>query len=401
MTDNFRTLPAGDTLFEEFVEQVKQVLEHLYDFAYLQQHPLARIYDRDSDLSAKTAGHQLRYELMTIIESFKPLSEAHFRAPDARLYNLLHLYYVEKLTIQETGAELGLSERQAYRDLRRSQESVAAVVWDHRLPPESPPQDFSFDSEVARLKLNFSPVDVGAIFQQAQHAVERLAEQQSIEVIVEADAEPITLSTDPALAHQVIVGVLSSAIQQASAGVLSATAKAQPGAMAITLRYQAKADTDPTTITDSGAAKLAQRLQWDVTAEDLPDGLRQVTLRLTSRSVTILVIDDNEGWIELLGRFLEGTGCLIVPLPSGDHALQRVQELRPSVIILDVMMPEQDGWELLQRLRTHPTTHTLPVIVCTVFDDPQLAFSLGASAFISKPANRDQILNALKQLNIV
>src|SRR5690242_4352878 len=161
MVDKDQALQAGNELFEAFVEQVKQALEHLYDFAYLQQHPLARAYDGDSDLSAKTAGRQLRYQLITAIESLKPQATAPFRAPDARLYNVLHLNYVENLTIQEVAGELGLSERQAYRDLKRGQESVAAVLWDKHLPPATPPQEFSLQSEMARLKLNFSLVDVG------------------------------------------------------------------------------------------------------------------------------------------------------------------------------------------------------------------------------------------------
>src|SRR6266568_823509 len=107
MTGDYQTPDAGNALFEAFIEQVKQVLEHLYDFAYLQQHPLARFYDSRSDLSTRTAGHQLRYELIKVIESVKPNSAAHFRAPDARLYNMLHLYYVENLTIQEAAIELG------------------------------------------------------------------------------------------------------------------------------------------------------------------------------------------------------------------------------------------------------------------------------------------------------
>src|SRR4051812_12285034 len=111
MTDSYQAPQTGDALFEAFVEQVKQALERLYDFAYLQQHPLARAYDAESDISARTAGRQLRYELITAIESLKPKLETNFRAPDARLYNALHLYYVESLTIQEAAIELGLSER--------------------------------------------------------------------------------------------------------------------------------------------------------------------------------------------------------------------------------------------------------------------------------------------------
>src|SRR5262245_38443454 len=100
MTNSYQAPQAGDALFEAFVEQVKQALERLYDVAYLQQHPLARAYDGDSDLTAKTAGRQLRGELVRAIESLKPKLETHFRAPDARLYNVLHLIYVESLTIQ-------------------------------------------------------------------------------------------------------------------------------------------------------------------------------------------------------------------------------------------------------------------------------------------------------------
>ena len=405
MTGNYQTPDAGDTLFEAFIEQVKQVLEHLYDFAYLQQHPLARVYDSESDLSTKTAGRQLRYELIKVIESLKPNSDAHFRAPDARLYNVLHLYYVESLTIQEAAIELGLSDRQAYRDLRRGQESVAALLWDHRLPPAPQPdlqkQEFSLESEVARLKLNFSPVDIGAIFQQATHAVDRLASQQSVDVAFEAAATPLIISTDPALAHQIIVSLLSYAIQQMHEGVLSVSSESGDGVMTLKIRYRMKNEADPITLSDSAITKLAQRLQWKITYDDLPKQNRQIVLHMASGNATILVIDDNEGWIELVERFLEGYDCRVVALNGVQDILRKVQELSPNTIILDVMMPEQDGWELLQRLRTQPGTHNVPIIVCTVFDDAQLAYSLGASGFVLKPANQEKILEALKQLSII
>src|SRR5689334_6250398 len=178
MTDTDQAPATGDMLFEAFVEQVKQVLEHLYDFAYLQQHTLARVYDNEGDLSAKTAGRQLRYELVTGIESLKPNPEVQFRALNSRLYDILHLYYIENQSIQQVADELGLSERQAYRDLKRGQENVASVLWNNRLPPvsqaEATSADLSLESEVARLKLHVRPVDVGAIFTEARSAVERL-----------------------------------------------------------------------------------------------------------------------------------------------------------------------------------------------------------------------------------
>ena len=393
------TSQAGDSLFEAFVEQVKQVLEHLYDFAALQQHPLARYYDLDSDLSAKSAGHKLRYDLIKAIESLKPQPDAHFRDPVARLYNILHLYYVEGLNIQVTAAELGLSERQAYRDLRRGQERVAAVLWNNRLPPPKQQDDFSLESEVARLKLNFNPVDMGEVFQQAERAVEKLAQQQGVELSVTRAADLMILSTDGALAHQIMISLLSHVVQQMDHEPLRASFVADSTHVTLRLHYSVKGDVD-VKADFATVTKLAERLHWKLICDGSAAPDYEIVLHMLSQSATILIIDDNEGWVDLLERFLAGYNYLVVSALGSRDIVEQVQELNPALIILDVMMPERDGWELLQRLRARPETAHIPILVCTVFNDSQLAYSLGATGFISKPASREQILEALEQIAI-
>jgi len=400
MVDKDQTVQTGHALFEAFVEQVKQLLEHLYDFAYLQQHPLSRVYDKAGDLSAKTAGRQLRYELITAIESLNTKHDAHFRAPDARLYNLLHLMYVENLTIQEAGIELGVSERQAYRDLKRGQETVASILWNGRLPSTAVPDEISLQSEIAHLKLNFSPVDMDALFAQARKAVERLAAQQAVEITVHSSAQPLTLLTDPPLAHQMLVSVLSYAVQQAQPGKLIATFNTHRHETTLTIRYAGKHAANTAADTRSALAELAQRLHWTILYQHMPD-FSELIVGLISHKITILVIDDNEGWVALLERFLEGLDCAVVTLDSTQAIIPRILNLMPSAIILDVMMPETDGWEILQRLRTQPETSQIPIIICSVFNDPQLAYSLGASAFVLKSTNLDKISEALKTLAII
>ena len=61
------------------------------------------------------------------------------------------------------------------------------------------------------------------------------------------------------------------------------------------------------------------------------------------------------------------------------------------------MMPEQDGWETLQALHNDDATRHIPVVVCSVLDDPELAFSLGASGFIAKPVRQEDLLRCLQQ----
>jgi CheY-like chemotaxis protein len=71
------------------------------------------------------------------------------------------------------------------------------------------------------------------------------------------------------------------------------------------------------------------------------------------------------------------------------------EELFPKVIVLDVMMPQIDGWELLASLRQHPNTSHIPVVVCTILPQEDMALSLGASGFVRKPVTRHIFLAAL------
>lgn len=405
MTDTDQAPATGDILFEAFIEQVKQVLEHLYDFAYLQQHALARVYDNEGDLSAKTAGRQLRYELVTAIESLKPNPEVQFRALNSRLYDILHLYYIENQSVQQVAAELSLSERQAYRDLKRGQENVASVLWNNRLPPvgqaEATSADLSLESEVARLKLHVRPVDVGAIFTEARSAVERLAMLHEVTLSATLPTTAMMLSTDPVLAHQILVSILSYAIQEAQAGELASSFDIGHDLLTLALDYRLKEMGDSKLGADAIIPKLAARLKWTISLDDAPDEYRHVRLRMASSRTTVMVIDDNEGWGELLNRFLQGFDCLVVSTRGDTESLRRADELNPSAIILDVMMPDKDGWEILQRFRALPATANVPIIVCSVFNDPQLAYSLGASAFVSKPTDQKIILETLKQLGVI
>jgi CheY-like chemotaxis protein len=67
----------------------------------------------------------------------------------------------------------------------------------------------------------------------------------------------------------------------------------------------------------------------------------------------------------------------------------------PQAILLDVMMPQVDGWKVLARLRQHPATEQIPVIVCTIMAQEELALALGAGGFLRKPVSRQDFLDAL------
>jgi len=79
-------------------------------------------------------------------------------------------------------------------------------------------------------------------------------------------------------------------------------------------------------------------------------------------------------------------------------AIALAEKLAPRTILLDVMMPEVDGWELLGRLSSHPVTADIPVVVCTILAQRDLALLMGASAFLRKPFTRGELLAVLDEL---
>jgi CheY-like chemotaxis protein len=109
----------------------------------------------------------------------------------------------------------------------------------------------------------------------------------------------------------------------------------------------------------------------------------------------VLVIDDNADTLQLMERYASGTRYRFVGTQDPEQALTLAEQLAPQVIVLDVMMPQIDGWRVLSQLRQYPLTRNTPIIVCTILAQEALALSLGASAFIRKPVTRQLLLQAL------
>jgi CheY-like chemotaxis protein len=114
--------------------------------------------------------------------------------------------------------------------------------------------------------------------------------------------------------------------------------------------------------------------------------------------LTTLVIDDNADTQQLFRRYLTGSRYHLAGATDGQHGLALVQELAPQVILLDVMMPHEDGWTILARLREDPQSRHIPVIICTILPQEALARVLGAAHFLRKPVSRSQLLAALDQV---
>jgi CheY-like chemotaxis protein len=377
----------------EFVAQVKDALEHLYDFPYLQQHPLARA------TSAEIAGQRLRQELIAAIETLNPGPAVPFRAPPARLYRILICRYVEGMTVQAIAHDLSVSYRQAMRDLRRGEKSVAAVLWAQRAAVEQDAARVSsFEVEMARLSLTTSPTDVSALVERARRAVTGQAERRGIRLHTTLPQPGVVVSTDPLLAEQALITLFSQVVGQAQSDV-AITLAVQEGGALLKLCYEPESSAGAPG--EAAVERLLDRLGWVVYREEGTGHRYEVGVRIRPAGPIVLIVDDNMGLINLLQRYLVNHACRVIGAQSGAEGLRLAQELRPAVILLDVMMPGMHGWDVLQRLHNDPHTADIPVIVCSVLPNPDLALSLGAALFLPKPVRQEDVLNALRQLGIV
>jgi len=121
-------------------------------------------------------------------------------------------------------------------------------------------------------------------------------------------------------------------------------------------------------------------------------------VRRTTPGKQVLVVDDEPAIVTALTELLQPCGYRVVGCQSGSQAVARARELQPDAIILDIMMPEINGYDVLQLLKSDPSTAGIPVIVLSVLDDKQKAFELGASEYVRKPFEKDVLLDNVRAL---
>jgi signal transduction histidine kinase/ActR/RegA family two-component response regulator len=114
----------------------------------------------------------------------------------------------------------------------------------------------------------------------------------------------------------------------------------------------------------------------------------------------VLVVEDDPVAAELLTRQLERAGFRSDIARTGTEAVTKARESVPVVITLDILLPDQDGWEVLKRLKLDEVTSEIPVIVISVVDDAPLARSLGALDYFVKPVDAKELVNRLSEFNV-
>lgn len=116
---------------------------------------------------------------------------------------------------------------------------------------------------------------------------------------------------------------------------------------------------------------------------------------------TVLVVEDSITQREMITDLLKGSGLVVAIATDGMEALEQIQSFRPDIVVLDIVMPRMNGYEVCRRLKTDPKTQSVPVVMCSSKGeefDRYWGMKQGADAYIVKPFQPKELVGTVKQL---
>lgn len=389
---------------EDFEENIRDLLVNLYDYLKLIDNPVAQRLAAGSPGGdrAQTA----RQMVLAAIEDMKSETSAQLTSRQNRLYNILLLRYVEEQSTNEILSQLALSERQYYREHQRAIQTISRIIWDRHYPaaaaePDAPStliQELDYLQFAARNQA-FDPTEV---ILSAIQATRVIAEQKSLALSLEEAQDEISLNVALPVFRQFFILILNRLIESTKRdGMIEVVLRSRASEPTIELSsnklipsYGAFLDALQTDVT---FRELKKRLNADLRASGSDKDFAGIILRFDREVHKILIVDDNPDTISLFKRYLANLPCQLLSAQNEKDAIAIARQTPLACIILDIMLPEKDGWQILQTYKSHPMTEHIPVLICSVLEMKDLAASLGADGYIKKPPSRDEFLAVLRQ----
>ena len=401
---------------EEFLHCLRDGLNHLQDPVFLRRSPLAEFFRVPNRFDTPA---ELQRILVEAIQALNPPPDEPIDSRAWRIYESLYYRFVEQYDQEEVANQLGMSVRQLRREQKAALETLSYKLWDQfsvsaqpapagKLTPAQPEAAAGIhEEEFAWLKNEVAdnPADLNLMLPDMINLVLPLALKHAVKIESKIDPLPNRVAIDAVAMRQILINLLGLAIQRTPAqGRLLLSASQSGYEIRIHLKSSAPlpgAPLSPPAGDQSGLeiAGYLVRLYGGKLVVPAEKEAFSAALSLPGlEQLPVMVVEDNEGTLQLFERYASGTRYRLVGVHNPAEALAMAEKISPQVIVLDVMMPRIDGWEMLGRLRANHVTGQVPVIICTIMAQEELALSLGAAGFLKKPVTRQDFLAALDHL---
>jgi CheY-like chemotaxis protein len=396
----------------QFMDYLKSALVHLYDTEYLRQTHLIPVFHLEDRFDASSI---FRNILIESIESLKPDQALKDQERAWRTYDSLYYPYVQRLSQKAVADQLGMSTRHLRREQREALEVLADNLCQeydlYTLFCDDEPEQIA---EVAYDPLNEfdwlanttieTSLDLYAQIPNTLEMARLLAETYQVEVLSDLQPDLPNLIVHPVAFDQIMLSLLSIAILTSPGGQVCLQNEKQAREVIIKVEGKRNVNHTPSAKDDDIEHKyeIAKRLthlsKGTIRFVENPDLFFALVTLPHVGQIPIMAVDDNPDVLQIMGRFTQDSRYELITTTNPGQVFVLAKQHSPKAIILDVMIPEIDGWKMLGRISENPTTRDIPVIICTVLPQEELAHSLGAVAFLKKPFNRLDFLSLLDQL---
>jgi CheY-like chemotaxis protein len=394
--------------FEEFRQELRNALAHLHDPDY----PPPEVMYVMTGCDPRDGGGPVQAEIIQVIEGMKPPPGD---APSARSrqdFDLLYHRFILRLTQEETAEQLHLSVRSVRRVQRKATHALARLLWEHGLAREvsaesvqqergrsRPAQDWRTQvrQDLASLRER-APESVTKVGEAINYAVElesALASKRGIDLRLTRLEPHLLAAIHPSLLRQVLIMAIAQLTHCTAPRPIAVRATSKGKHILITLEGTcADADNQPT------GALVNEILSMQGGSAEIRSAQGLISFHIRVPSVgkaAVLVIDDNRDIVHFFKRCVSGTRYHIVHAAYGQRTVEAIEAIAPDVIVLDILLPDVDGWDLLSQLHAHPPTRSTPIIICSIVREEELATALGAVYYLPKPVQRQRFIQALDE----
>ncbi|MBN1889040.1 MAG: GAF domain-containing protein [Thermoflexales bacterium] len=293
--------------------------------------------------------------------------------------------------------------------------------------------------EAGKMELSFEEVDFREVIKSVLSTGVGLVKDKPVELRQKTPDDLPFVWADPVRSRQVLINLLSNAAKFTDRGSISIEAAAEARFIRVNVRdtgigiakekldtiFEAFTQADASTTRKYGGTGLGlaiSRRFIEMHGGDLwvesevgagttftftlprarparPEEISEQATDVTPGKKIILAIEDEPSMVTMYRRYLEQHGYAVIGVSNSQQAIEMAQRLKPHAITLDILMPDKDGWSVIQELKQNAETRDIPVIIASILSEQGKGFSLGAADYLVKPITEEELLAALNRLN--
>lgn len=388
--------------FSSFEIELKRTLHHLVDLKFTASEDFYNFLG----CNPVEGPVSIKARIVAVIAELEPKTLLLSDDRAKRVFDVLNLRFILGLTQEMTADSIHMSVRTLQRVEIEGLQSLANFLWQVNIQEKAKVENIGQAQDwLSQTKMELDSIsnidpnittDVGQTINEILKLVEGLKSSYGVEVKLGYIQPNLIVVVHPTIFRQILITAIGQLARIVLNGEIIIYVISEEGLVKIT--FDGSGPVEKSLNSRNISKDIIVPAIASVETRQKGDHFL-VLIRIPSIGThIILVIDDNQDIVYFYRRCIVGKNYKIIDLMPTEDLFEKIEKLSPDIIVLDVMLPNVDGWQILTHLHERPATRSTPVIVCSVVKEEWLALALGGSIFLPKPVKRQQFVDALDQV---